>query len=390
MFVSFFTTLRKAGVPVSLREYLVLIEALDKGLARYSVEDFYYLSRSTLVKDESNLDKFDRVFSHIFKGLDLADDADAITLPEDWLRKLAELHLSKEEMEKLESLGDFDAIMDALKKRLEEQKERHQGGNKWIGTAGRSPFGAYGYNPEGVRIGQSESRHRRAIKVWDRRDFKNLDDKAELGTRNIQIALRRLRQFARTGEAKELDLDNTIRSTAHKGYLDIRMRPERRNAVKVLLFFDIGGSMDDHIETTQDLFTAARSEFRHLEFYYFHNCLYENVWKDNRRRHQERIDTWQILHTYPSDYKLIFVGDASMSPYEIAWPGGSVEHWNEETGETWIRRALSVYEKAVWLNPVNEAHWGYGQSIMMIKDLMNDRMFPLTPDGIARAIKCLV
>lgn len=390
MFISFFNTLRKAGIPVSLREYLVLMEAMDKGLASYSVEDFYYLSRSALVKDESNLDKFDRVFSHAFKGLDLADESNSITLPEEWLKKLAELHLSKEEMETLESLGDFDAIMDALKKRLEEQKERHQGGNKWIGTAGRSPFGAYGYNPEGVRIGQAESRHRRAIKVWDRRDFKNLDDTVELGTRNIQIALRRLRHFARTGEAGELDLEDTIRATAHKGYLDIKMRPERRNAVKVLLFFDIGGSMDDHIRTTEELFSAARSEFRHLEFYYFHNCLYESVWKDNRRRHQERIDTWQILHTYPSDYKLIFVGDASMSPYEIVWPGGSVEHWNEETGETWLRRALSVYDKAVWLNPVNEAHWNNGQSIMMIKDLMNDRMFPLTPEGIARAIRTLV
>lgn len=390
MFISFFNTLRKAGIPVSLREYLVLMEAMDKGLASYSVEDFYYLSRSALVKDESNLDKFDRVFSYAFKGLDLADESNSITLPEEWLKKLAELHLSKEEMETLESLGDFDAIMDALKKRLEEQKERHQGGNKWIGTAGRSPFGAYGYNPEGVRIGQAESRHRRAIKVWDRRDFKNLDDTVELGTRNIQIALRRLRHFARTGEAEELDLEDTIRATAHKGYLDIKLRPERRNAVKVLLFFDIGGSMDDHIRTTEELFSAARSEFRHLEFYYFHNCLYESVWKDNRRRHQERIDTWQILHTYPSDYKLIFVGDASMSPYEIVWPGGSVEHWNEETGETWLRRALSVYDKAVWLNPVNEAHWNYGQSIMMIKDLMDDRMFPLTPEGIARAIRTLV
>lgn len=390
MFVSFFNTLRKAGIPVSLREYLVLIEAMDKGLARYSVEDFYYLSRSALVKDESNLDKFDRVFSHIFKGLSFSDEDNVSDLPEEWLKKLAVLHLSKEEMEKLESLGDFDAIMATLKKRLEEQKQRHQGGNKWIGTAGRSPFGAYGYNPEGVRIGQAESRYRRAIKVWDRREFRNLDDTVALGPRNIQMALRRLRHFSRTGEAVELDLDDTIQATAHKGYLDIKMRPERRNAIKMLLFFDIGGSMDDHIQITEELFSAVRSEFRHLAFYYFHNFLYESVWKDNRRRHQERIETWQILHSYPSDYKLVFVGDATMSPYEILWPGGSVEHWNEESGETWLRRALSVYNKAVWLNPVNEAHWGYSQSIGIVRELIDDRMFPLTPEGISRAMKCLI
>ncbi|GER06440.1 VWA domain-containing protein [Kordiimonadales bacterium JCM 17843] len=313
MFISFFQTLRQAGVPVSLKEYLMLMEAMEAGLASFSVEQFYYLSRSALVKDETHLDKFDRVFGHVFKGLDSMSEADSIDLPEDWLKKLAELHLSPEEMEKIKSLGDFDTIMETLKKRLEEQKERHQGGNKWIGTAGRSPFGAYGYNPEGVRIGQKESRHRRAIKVWDKREFRNLDDNVELGTRNIKVALRRLRQFARTGSADELDLDDTIGSTARKGYLDIKMRPERHNAVKVLLFLDIGGSMDDHIKITEELFSAARAEFKHLEFFYFHNCLYESVWKDNRRRHQERMETWQVLHTFPADYKLIFVGDASMS-----------------------------------------------------------------------------
>ncbi|GGO04757.1 VWA domain-containing protein [Iodidimonas muriae] len=390
MFISFFQTLRQAGVPVSLKEYLMLMEAMEAGLASFSVEQFYYLSRSALVKDETHLDKFDRVFGHVFKGLDSMSEADSIDLPEDWLKKLAELHLSPEEMEKIKSLGDFDTIMETLKKRLEEQKERHQGGNKWIGTAGRSPFGAYGYNPEGVRIGQKESRHRRAIKVWDKREFRNLDDNVELGTRNIKVALRRLRQFARTGSADELDLDDTIGSTARKGYLDIKMRPERHNAVKVLLFLDIGGSMDDHIKITEELFSAARAEFKHLEFFYFHNCLYESVWKDNRRRHQERMETWQVLHTFPADYKLIFVGDASMSPYEIVYPGGSVEHWNEEAGDVWMRRALDVYSKAVWLNPIPSQHWSYSQSISMLRDLMDDRMFPLTLDGIDRAIRALV
>lgn len=368
----------------------MLMEALDEGLADWSVETFYYLSRAALVKDESNLDKFDRVFGHVFKGLDLLSDSDQIDLPEDWLKKLAELHLSPEEMEQIKSLGDFDQIMETLKKRLEEQKERHQGGNKWIGTAGRSPYGAYGYNPEGVRIGQKESRHRRAIKVWDKRAFRNFDDQVELGTRSIKVALGRLRQFARTGALDEFDLDDTIRSTAKKGYLDIKMRPERHNAVKILLFLDVGGSMDDHVKITEELFSAARSEFKYLEFFYFHNCLYESVWKDNRRRHQERIDTWQILHSFPADYKLIFVGDASMSPYEIVYPGGSVEHWNEESGETWMRRALGIYSKAVWLNPIPAQHWSYSQSLTMIRELMKDRMFPLTLAGLNDAIRALV
>ncbi|GAK32279.1 VWA domain-containing protein [Iodidimonas nitroreducens] len=390
MFIHFFQSLRQSGVPVSLKEYLMLMEALDEGLADWSVETFYYLSRAALVKDESNLDKFDRVFGHVFKGLDLLSDSDQIDLPEDWLKKLAELHLSPEEMEQIKSLGDFDQIMETLKKRLEEQKERHQGGNKWIGTAGRSPYGAYGYNPEGVRIGQKESRHRRAIKVWDKRAFRNFDDQVELGTRSIKVALGRLRQFARTGALDEFDLDDTIRSTAKKGYLDIKMRPERHNAVKILLFLDVGGSMDDHVKITEELFSAARSEFKYLEFFYFHNCLYESVWKDNRRRHQERIDTWQILHSFPADYKLIFVGDASMSPYEIVYPGGSVEHWNEESGETWMRRALGIYSKAVWLNPIPAQHWSYSQSLTMIRELMKDRMFPLTLAGLNDAIRALV
>ena len=329
MFVHFFQELKSAGLPVSLREYLLLMEALEADLAERRVEDFYYLSRAALVKDEANLDKFDRVFGHVFKGLDLMSEAvEAAEIPEDWLKKLAEKHLSEEEKAQIEALGGWDKLMETLKKRLEEQKGRHQGGNKWIGTAGTSPFGAYGYNPEGIRIGQDESRHRRAVKVWDKREFKDLDGTVELGTRNIKVALKRLRKFARTGANEELDLDGTIHATAHKGYLDLRMRPERRNAVKVLLFFDIGGSMDDHIRICEELFSAARTEFKVMEHFYFHNCLYEGVWKDNRRRRTDVTPTWDVLHTYPADYKVIFVGDASMSPYEIAYPGGAVEHWN--------------------------------------------------------------
>ena len=390
MFIDFFQTLRQAGLPVSIREYLTLLEAVEAGCADYSVENFYYLARSTLVKDEAKLDRFDQVFGHCFNGLDLMSGDETPELPEDWLTKLAELYLSEEEMAKIKALGNFDEIMETLKKRLEEQTERHQGGSKWIGTAGTSPFGAYGYNPEGVRIGQHESRHRRAIKVWDKREFRNLDDSLELGTRNIKVALRRLRQFARTGGVEELDLDDTIRSTARRGWLDLRMRPERHNAVKVLLLLDVGGSMDDHVRISEELFSAARSEFKHLEFYYFHNCLYERVWKDNARRHSETIPTLDLLHTYPADYKLIFVGDASMSPYEIVYPGGSVEHWNEEASEAWLRRALAVYHKAVWLNPVPERHWPYGQSIAMIREIMEDRMFPLTLDGLDRAMRALM
>ncbi|MCV0424021.1 MAG: VWA domain-containing protein [Roseibium sp.] len=387
MFITFFTELKSAGIPVSLREYLTLMEALEKDLAERSVEDFYYLARLSLVKDESNLDKFDRVFGHVFKGLDLMNEVPATDIPEDWLRKLAEKHLSEEEKAQIEALGGFEKLMETLRERLKEQEKRHQGGNKWIGTAGTSPFGAYGYNPEGVRIGQHESRHRRAVKVWDKREFKDLDDTQLLGTRNIQVALKRLRNFARTGAAEELDLDQTIRSTAHKGLLDIKMRAERHNAVKVLLFFDIGGSMDDHIRVCEELFSAARSEFKVMEHFYFHNCLYEYVWKENRRRHTERIDTMDVLHKYPADYKIIFVGDASMSPYEIAYAGGSVEHWNEEAGSAWMQRITGLYKSAVWLNPVRQEHWRYTQSIQMLNELMEGRMFPMTVEGLTDAMK---
>ncbi|MCG8503984.1 MAG: VWA domain-containing protein [Sphingomonadales bacterium] len=389
MFHAFFSELRSAGVPATIKEYLMLLDALKHDLAGRNVEDFYYLSRSALVKDEKNLDKFDRVFGHVFKGIESDFGEETVEVPEEWLKKLAELYLSEEEMEKIKALGDWDEIMAALKERLAEQEKRHQGGSKMIGTAGTSPFGAYGYNPEGVRIGQDKGRHGRAIKVWDKREFKNLDDSVELGTRNIKVALRRLRQFAREGNPEELDLDTTIHKTAHKGYLDIHMRPERHNAVKVLLFLDVGGSMDAHIRICEELFSAARTEFKHLEFFYFHNCLYESVWQDNRRRHAERIATLDVLHTYPHDYKLVFVGDASMSPYEIVYPGGSVEHWNDEAGETWLRRALTVYPKAAWLNPIPEKHWDYGQSIQMIKTLMTDRMYPLTLEGLDNAMRDL-
>lgn len=387
MFITFFSELKSAGVPVSLREYLSLMDALKHDLAERRVEDFYYLARTILVKDEANLDKFDRVFGHVFKGLDLLSDAPAGEIPEEWLKKLAEKHLTEEEKAQIEALGGFEKLMETLKERLKEQEARHQGGNKWIGTAGTSPFGAYGYNPEGVRIGQKESRHRRAVKVWDKREFKDLDDTQLLGTRNIQVALKRLRNFARTGAAEELDLDHTIKSTAHKGMLDIKMRPERHNAVKVLLFFDIGGSMDDHIRVCEELFSAARSEFKVMEHFYFHNCLYEYVWKENHRRYTERIDTFDVLHKYPSDYKIIFVGDASMSPYEIAYPGGSVEHWNDEAGATWIQRMTHQYSSVVWLNPVREAHWQYTHSIRMMQELMNGRMFPMTVEGLTESMK---
>jgi uncharacterized protein with von Willebrand factor type A (vWA) domain len=389
VFAGFFLELRQAKVPVSLREYLTLMEAMRENLAAYSVEDFYYLSRAALVKDERNLDKFDRVFGHHFKGIETIGDA-GIEIPEEWLRKLAEKVLTEEEKALIKALGGWEKLMEALQKRLAEQKGRHQGGSKWIGTAGTSPFGAYGYNPEGVRIGQDGSRNKRAVKVWDKREFRNLDDQIELGTRNIKLALRRLRQFAREGAPTELDLDDTIHSTARNaGWLDLKLRPERHNAAKVLLFLDIGGSMDEHVKTCAELFSAARGEFKHLEHYYFHNCPYEAVWKDAHRRHVERTPTFQLLHTYDQSYKLIFVGDASMSPYEIMQPGGSVEHWNAEPGETWLRRLLSTYPKAVWLNPVLERYWGGTQSIRMIRDLMEGRMFPLTLDGLDRAMRRL-
>jgi len=388
MFVDFFLELRKAKVPVSLKEYLTLLEAMKQGVAGYSVDHFYYLSRSALVKDERNIDKFDQVFGHVFKGLEyLSDIFGTEDIPEDWLKALAEKMLTEEEKAEIEALGGWDKLMETLKKRLEEQKGRHEGGNKWIGTAGTSPFGAYGYNPEGVRIGQEEGRQGRAVKVWDKREYKNLDDSVEIGTRNIKVALRRLRRFAREGAADELDLPDTIRSTAKQGWLDIRMVPERHNAVKVLLFLDAGGSMDPHVRVCQELFSAARTEFKHLEYYYFHNCVYESVWRDNRRRHAEKIDTYQVMHTYSADYKVVFVGDASMSPYEIVYPGGSVEHFNPEPGEAWMRRLTEVYSKAVWLNPVPEKYWKYTPSIDMFSQLLEGRMFPLTLDGLDRAMR---
>lgn len=388
MFVNFFLELRQNKVPATLREYLTLIEAVKRNVAGYSVEDFYYLSRATLVKDEKNLDKFDQIFGKCFNGLDFVSDQAEHEIPEEWLKKMAEKVLTQEEMAEIEALGGFEELMETLKKRLEEQKKRHQGGNKWIGTAGTSPFGAHGYNPEGVRIGQKESRHRRAVKVWDKRDFKNLDEDVELGTRNIKVALRRLRRFARQGADLELDLPDTIKSTAENaGFLDIKMVPERRNTVKVLLMLDIGGSMDDHIRTCEELFSAAKTEFKHMEHFYFHNCPYEKLWKDNKRRHSEYTDAWQVLHTYPADYKVVFVGDATMSPYEIVYPGGSVEHWNEESGEVWMKRFLDVYQRSIWLNPVPEKYWDYTPSIKLIQELMGNRMYPLTLGGLEQGMK---
>jgi len=389
MFLSFFMNLKAARVPVSLREYLTLMQALDADLAEHSVDRFYFLSRACLVKDERNLDKFDKVFGATFKGLEnLGEAVEARAIPEEWLRKMAEKYLTEEEKKQLEGMG-WDKLMETLKQRLEEQKKRHQGGSKWIGTAGTSPFGAYGYNPEGVRIGQDGNRNFRAVKVWDKREFKDLDGNVELGARSIKIALRRLRKFARTGAAEELDLDGTIRETAQRGYLDVKMRPERHNAVKVLIFFDVGGSMDWHIEQVQQLFSAARTEFKHLEYYYFHNCLYESVWRSNARRHAERIPTQEVLRTYPADYKVIFVGDAAMSPYEIVQPGGSVEHFNEEAGQEWVQRVLRVYPHAAWINPTPQNQWGYTQSIAMIHRLMEGRMYPLTLEGLEGAMRAL-
>ncbi len=393
MFVPFFDNLRRAGVPVSLREYLTFLQALSAGLAQFDPEGFYYLARSAMVKDERHIDRFDQAFAASFKGLEAITTQDvinAVDLPQDWLRKMAEKHLSPEERAEIEALGGFDKLMETLRKRLAEQQGRHQGGSKWIGTAGTSPFGAYGYNPEGVRIGQAESRHRRAVKVWDKREFRNLAGDVELGTRNIKVALKRLRKWARDGAAQELDLDGTIRATAEHGYLDVQTRPERRNAVKVLLFLDVGGSMDDHIHTVEELFSAARSEFKHLEYYYFHNCLYEGVWRDNRRRWDAQTPTWEVLRTYGPDYKCIFVGDASMSPYEILHPGGANEHWNAEAGQTWLQRARDQWPDHIWINPVPQQYWGYTQSIALIREIFEDRMVPMTLSGLEAGMKELV
>ncbi|MGE0022735.1 MAG: VWA domain-containing protein [Hyphomicrobium sp.] len=390
MFTTFFRELRDAKVPVTLKEYLTLLEGLDANVAGRRVEDFYYLSRAALVKDERYLDRFDQVFGHVFRGLDLMGEAATAEIPEDWLRAVSALYLTEDEKTQIEALGGWEKIMETLRERLAEQTDRHQGGNKWIGTGGTSPFGAYGYNPAGVRIGQKESRHRRAIKVWDKREFRDLASDVELGVRNIKMALRRLRRFAREGAAEELDLDQTVRVTARKGYLDLAMRPARRNAVKVLMFFDVGGSMDWHVRTAEELFSAARSEFKHLEYYYFHNCLYERVWRDNTRRWTETTPTWQVLNTYPADYKVIFVGDASMSPYEITHAGGAVEHMNEEAGAAWLERVTGIYTHSVWLNPVPETHWGYTPSIGLVQRLMEGRMYPMTLAGLDASIRELM
>ena len=389
MLINFFLKLKDAKVPVTTKEYLMLIEGMQKGVVNSSIDDFYYFSRTCLVKDVANFDKFDRVFGDYFKGVEAIMGVEA-DIPLEWLRKQVELNLSPEEKAKIEAMGGWEKLMETLKKRLEEQKGRHQGGSKWIGTGGTSPYGAYGYNPEGIRIGQEGSRNRSAVKVWDQREYQNLDDQVELGTRNIKIALRRLRRFARDGAPEELDLDGTIASTARKaGMLDILMRPERHNKIKVLLFFDIGGSMDDHIKLCQEMFSAAKTEFKHMEYFYFHNCLYDYVWKDNRRRHSERTPTVDILHKYAHDYKLIFVGDATMSPYEILQPGGSIEYSNDEAGAVWMRRMLDVYRKAVWLNPEPEQLWPYRQSISVIRELMESRMYPITIEGLERAMRYL-
>jgi len=389
MLAGFFLKLKDAKVPVSIKEYLTLIEAMHKDVISPSIDEFYYLARCTLIKDESNFDKYDRVFGEFFKGIEALTGMQA-DLPLEWLLKQAELNLSAEEKALIESLGGWEKLMETLKKRLQEQQGRHQGGSRMIGTAGTSPFGAYGYNPEGVRIGQDKSRNRSAVKVWDQREYRNLDAAVELGTRNIKVALRRLRKFAREGAPDELDLDNTIDKTARNaGYLDLQMRPERHNAVKVLMFLDIGGSMDDHIKLCEELFSASKTEFKHLEYFYFHNCLYDYVWKDNRRRHAERTRTFDIMHKYGHDYKLIFVGDATMSPYEIVQPGGSIEYNNDEAGAVWMRRMLDIYHRAVWLNPEPEEIWAYRQSVGVIREIMGGRMFPTTIEGLERAMKSL-
>ena len=388
MLLPFFTALRDAKVPVSMKEWLHLMEAMDRDVAGREVEAFYHLSRAVLVKDEKHYDRFDQVFGTVFKGVESVGSGEDLStdLPENWLRLLNEKYLTDEEKAQIEALGGFDKLMETLKQRLEEQKERHSGGSKWIGTGGTSPFGHGGYNPEGVRIG-GPGKHGRAVKVWEKREFKNLDDTVELGTRNIKVALRRLRRFARQGAPDELDIDGTIDGTARQGWLDIQMRPERRNTIKVLLFLDIGGSMDGHIKLVEELFSAAKTEFKNLEFFYFHNCLYEGVWKDNKRRWSERTNTWDILHKYGHDYKIIFVGDAAMSPYEITHPGGSVEHFNEEAGAIWLQRVAHVYPATIWLNPVPEKQWGYSQSTKIIKELIGGNMFPLTLEGLDGAMR---
>ena len=390
MLLPFFTALRDARVPVSMKEWLHLMEAMDRDIAGRKVDDFYHLSRAVLVKDEKHYDRFDQVFGKVFAGIETvgAGEEPALDVPEDWLKLLNEKYLTDEEKAQIEALGGFEKLMETLKQRLEEQQGRHEGGNRWIGTGGTSPFGHGGYNPEGVRVG-GPGKHGRAVKVWEKREYRNLDDQVELGTRNIKVALRRLRRFARQGALDELDMDATIDGTARQGWLDIHMRPERRNTIKVLLFLDIGGSMDAHVKMCEELFSAAKTEFKHLEFFYFHNCLYEGVWKDNRRRHEQKIPTWEVLNKYPGDWRAIFVGDATMSPYEVTMPGGSVEHWNEEAGAVWMKRATQQWDRVAWLNPSPERYWNYSASVGMMRELVDERMYPLTLEGLEKAMRAL-
>ena len=393
MFLNFFIELRNIRVPVSLREYLSLLDCLDKNVISFKVENFYYLSRASLIKNEKHIDRFDLVFSKVFKGIEdisLEDLLNKVDIPKEWVKKLSEKLLTPEEMEEIKSLGGFDKLMETLKKRLSEQEKRHQGGNKWIGTAGTSPFGAYGYNPEGVRIGQDKSRHKKAIKVWDKREFKDLDDKSELGSRAMKIALKRLRQWARTGLQEEIDIDSTIKSTAKNGYLDIKTQKEKNNSIKVLLFLDVGGSMDPYVKKVEELFSASRSVFKNLEYFYFHNCLYEGVWKNNRRRWNEQIPTFEVLNTYGKEYKCIFVGDASMSPYEILFPGGANEHFNKIAGKDWLFKAISQWESHMWINPVPKKYWDYTQTIKMVSDIFSGKMVPLTLSGLDKGMKQLM
>ena len=393
MFLNFFIELRNVKIPVSLKEYLSLLDCLDKNVISFKVENFYYLSRASLIKNEKHIDRFDLVFSKVFKGIEdisLEDLLNKVDIPKEWVKKLSEKLLTPEEMEEIKSLGGFDKLMETLKKRLSEQEKRHQGGNKWIGTAGTSPFGAYGYNPEGIRIGQDKSRHKKAIKVWDKREFKDLDDKSELGSRAMKIALKRLRQWARTGLQEEIDIDSTIKSTAKNGYLDIKTQKEKNNSIKVLLFLDVGGSMDPYVKKVEELFSASRSVFKNLEYFYFHNCLYEGVWKNNRRRWNEQIPTFEVLNTYGKEYKCIFVGDASMSPYEILFPGGANEHFNKIAGKDWLFKAISQWESHMWINPVPKKYWDYTQTIKMVSDIFSGKMVPLTLSGLDKGMKQLM
>ncbi|MGM0434165.1 MAG: vWA domain-containing protein [Pseudomonadota bacterium] len=390
MLIDFFLEVRRAGVPASLREFLDLTEALQKRLAFADMEDFYFLSRLCLVKDERHYDKFDRAFDAYFKGIENLDELLEALIPDDWLRSEFEKHLSEEEKAQIESLGGLEELIETFKQRMDEQTDRHEGGNKWIGTGGTSPFGANGYNPEGYRIGQDRGRHGRAVKVWEKREYRDLDDSVTISSRNIKVALKRLRKFARQGAPEHLDMDDTIRNTARNGgYLDLKMVPERHNAVKVLLFFDVGGSMDPHVKVCEELFSACREEFKHLEYYYFHNFIYEGVWKDSSRRTTEITPTWEVINTYPSDYKVIFVGDATMAPYEVSHPGGSIEHWNEEAGSTWFQRLTDHFSKVVWLNPLPEDYWGQGGSLGMIQKLVGFQMYPMTLEGLESAMRYL-